>query len=347
MMMMMMMMKNPNTNTQRQTAKGMRQFFEWLEGRFGGPGTLPMDSGAAGEVLTRDALHLDDLQRLVTHQATALHVKNYYPKASAIALGAQLAQQAQQGQARNWKVSTAQGLESSDVFTLGAHAPYNIAVANNQVDEYYEGVQQELQQRRRRRSSHTPTSDADEDRHDDDTNATTTTTANLLWPLDQFRLDLDQVWPQGAGLARHDACPSKCRSGGLTRVTMGPTRWKRGFVHVDELAPLSNTNGFFSANIYLQLPDDDVAAEAQPILEIWPLAVRSKWDWYRVSRVEFSRVQLHGMEWNGMEFFRLVGLAYRFLPLPCLLACFAVFLSIRMRIRCPHYRLKMLKDKSY
>jgi hypothetical protein len=72
----------------------------------------------------------------------------------------------------------------------------------------------------------------------------------------------------------------------------------------------------FSANIYFQLHNDDVAAEAQPILEIWPLAVRSKWYWYRVSKFQFSRVQLHhGMEWNSF-----VWLAYRFSPLPyCLL----------------------------
>jgi hypothetical protein len=62
------MMENPNASTrtipitntvdtQQQTARGMCQFFEWLGGQFGG--TLPIDLGVAGEVLTQDALDLD------------------------------------------------------------------------------------------------------------------------------------------------------------------------------------------------------------------------------------------------------------------------------------------------
>jgi hypothetical protein len=256
-------MRNPN----RATAVGMRQFFERLEQRFGG--NLPMDTtgSPAGEILTRDALQTSDLQRLFRHEATALHVKDFYPKHSAQLLGQELATQAQQGQAHNWKVSTAQGLESSDVFTLGAHMPYNIAVANQVVDDYYAQVPKELQQRRRQRRRSNSNNDQEE--------------AKLLWPLDQLRLELDQVWPHGAGLARHEEDPHQCRGGGLPRVMMGPTRWKKGFVHVDELAPLSASSGYFSANIYLQLPQQE-SVEPQPVLEIWPLGVRSKWDWYRV-----------------------------------------------------------------
>jgi hypothetical protein len=91
----------------------------------------------------------------------------------------------------------------------------------------------------------------------------------------------------------------------LPRVMKGPTRWKRGFVHVDEMAPLHPERGLFSANIYLQLPDNennnrnDVVGEhdntnrdnedvvkndnnnGQEVLEIWPLGIRSRWDWYR------------------------------------------------------------------
>ena len=57
---------------------------------------------------------------------------------------------------------------------------------------------------------------------------------------------------------------------------MGPTRWKKGFVHVDEMGPLNDHQGLFSANIYLQMPSDDKRA-----LEIWPLGIRNRWDWYR------------------------------------------------------------------
>lgn len=239
-------------------AVAMRQFFEWLEQRFGG--VLPMDTGSAAEVMVRDSLRGPDLQRLFQHQATALHIPNYFPRASAIELGAQLAQQVQDGNARNWKVSTAQGLESSDVFTLGAHVPYNVAVANQSLEEYYSHVEKEFRQRRRDEKSNT---------------------AKTLWPLDQFRLQLDEAWPRGAGLARDAEQLENYRGGGLPRVMLGPTRWKRGFVHVDELAPLSPSSGFFSANIYLQLPDTMNTAVPQEILEIWPLALKSKWEWYK------------------------------------------------------------------
>jgi hypothetical protein len=236
----------------------MRQFFEFLEKRFGG--TLTMDNGPGAEVMVRDSLVVEDLQRLFQHQATALHIPNFFPRESAVELGSRLAQEVQDGQARNWKVSTARGLESSDVFTLGAHVPYNVAVSTQSLDEYYVRVQEEIRQRRRDEKSNT---------------------AKIIWPLDQFRLELDQAWPQGAGLARDRGDPRKYRGGGLPRIMLGPTRWKRGFVHVDELAPLSPSNGFFSANIYLQLPDDKKTK--QEILEIWPLAVKSRWEWYKAS----------------------------------------------------------------
>jgi len=97
-----------------------------------------------------------------------------------------------------------------------------------------------------------------------------------LWPVDQFRLELDEVWKGGgAGLAR-DTKTSRCMGAGLTRIMDGSSlRWKKGFIHVDEMAPLNPNKGLFSANIYLQTPS------SSPLLDIWPLNIQSRWDWYR------------------------------------------------------------------
>lgn len=245
-----------------KTADGTRLFFEWLEQKFGaryGGKPLPMDTAA---VVTRESLEPEDLQKLFKHEIAALVVKGFYPAREAADLGRDLASDTRS--ARNWKVSTSKGLESSDVFTTGKHPPYNIAVANNRVDEYFDAVRGEFRDRRRH--------------------------AHGTWPLDVLRLELDEVWPKGAGLARSPE--GKCMGGGLPRLMVGPTRWKKGLVHVDELAPLRETGGCFSANVYLQLPYNNGIDNEQPVMEVWPLGIRSKWDWYRVRRVVFPCVAL-------------------------------------------------------
>jgi hypothetical protein len=271
----------------------MRIFFEWLEEKFGG--SLPMQS-YDNQVITRSdgTLRYGDLCALFHHEITVLKVSNYYPRTTAIELGKHLAKQAIDNNntssihetggttLKNWKVSTAKGLESSDVFTLGAHLPYNIAFNNPEslVEEYYKKVPIEFKRRRQRQQQH------------DNDNASTTV-ASPLWPLDQLRLELDEIWKHnGAGLVHTE--DGYCRGGGLPRIMIGPTRWKKGFVHVDEMAPLSIKEGLFSANIYLQLPDkrncdennnviSDGVDTGDNVLEIWPLNIRNRWDWYRVS----------------------------------------------------------------
>lgn len=255
-----------------ESAAAMRSLFAWLQKNYGG---LVMDTGRRAQVIVRDAvLEANDLHRLVTHEATALHVKGFYHRDAASTLGEKLAEEANRGRARNWKVSTSRGLESSDVSTLGAHAPFNVACASGNkadVDAYFEGVQEELKGRRCIVGENDVVVD------------------HQLWPLDKFRLELDEAWPAGAGLARETSAEKRAFSGGLPRVMMGPTRWKRGFIHVDEMGPLSPTQGLFSANVYLQLPLDNdngtVKSAAQPALQIWPLGIRSRWDWYRVSSI--------------------------------------------------------------
>lgn len=259
----------------------LRRLFQWIEKRYGG--AIPMDTGRAGEIIFRSGtFQPDDLIRLTQHEATAMHVAGFYPETAARRLGQQLAMQAS-NEGRNWKVSTARGLESSDVFTIGKHLPFNLVATAatafpssfatsapsssdsqdaNRVQSrqaYFDGVMQELHDRRMDREGQPQ-----------------------LWPLDLLRLQLDEKWPAGAGLAR-DTHTKQPFSGGLARVMQGPTRWRKGYIHVDEMSPLQITKGLFSANIYLQLPH---AAEADqdlphPILQIWPVGVRSRWEWYR------------------------------------------------------------------
>lgn len=243
----------------KESREVLHRFFSWLERRYGG--NLPIDTGSTAEVLVSSRLCHHDLERLVTHNALALHIPQFYDKSTAADLGNEIATLAEGGHAQNWKISTSKGLESSDVSTMGAHVPYNVACATSAVDEYFAGVMQEFQDHR--------------------------LPSKPLWPLDKLRLELDEAWKKGAGLAR-DGPTGNPMGGGLARIMMGPTRWRKGYIHVDDMGPLKLTEGLFSANIYLQMPQPQA-------MEIWPLGVRSRWDWYR------NAVLLSGMASQDAE----------------------------------------------
>ncbi len=282
------------TSSTSSTAEGTRVFFEWLEkthgARFGGT-SLPMDSyDSKCGIICKDSLELADLKRLFRHETSVLKVRNFFPAEASLELGKTLAREGETSRAQNWKVSTSRGLESSDVVTVGRHAPFNIALANQAQDEYFREVRKEMRDRR-------GLARIQNENEKETTNTNTNTNKPRLWPLDLLRLELDELWPSGAGLARanHEATNENCMGGGLPRLMVGPTRWKKGLVHVDELAPLDDTKGCFSANVYLQLPykavDDGDGRndrsnkekrEEQPVMEVWPMGIRSKWDWYRV-----------------------------------------------------------------
>ena len=82
--------------------------------------------------------------------------------------------------------------------------------------------------------------------------------------------------------------------GGLPRIMRGPTRWKCGFIHVDELGPLDPNRGLFSANIYLNMPPEN---KDKGGLYVWPLGVRSRLDWYRVSLLLYLCVWTTSCVW--------------------------------------------------
>jgi hypothetical protein len=276
---------NGSSNASRPSTIALRRLFQWIESRYGG---IPMEQGSAAEVILSSdtTLHERDLIRLMRHDALAIHVPGFYHTASAQQLGQLLAQEAETSSAaRNWKVSTNRGLESSDVFTLGQYPPFNVASAGNNpvaIQEYFRGVQKE--HFNRRIDPLYPS-------------------RPFLWPLDLLRLQLDEAWPSGAGLARYE--DGRPFGSGLPRIMKGPTRWKKGYIHVDEMGPLNISSGLFSANIYLQLPDlsqenphaspsdhpppapssspslEHALTPKQSLLEIWPTRIHSRWDWYR------------------------------------------------------------------
>ncbi|KAL3762212.1 hypothetical protein ACHAWU_004750 [Discostella pseudostelligera] len=315
----------------------------------------------------------------MTHDATALHVRNFYNGECAQRLAMELLMndETQRGHGgvvggansggggsgsggsssrKNWKINTPRGLESSDVMTVGEHMPYNVAYTSSvattngnlkmnedigsisntntlpasPIDEYFEAVQREFRLRRQPKKialcSSVKHDNSDDNRtnnncinNDDDDCASLHDRGyhyyHPLWPLDKLRLELEEAWPSGAGLAREDISKRKDINdsktsnaryarpfgGGLPRIMQGPTRWKRGFIHVDELGPLDDTRGLFSANIYLTVPgsyssgsigssnnDEDWKRDAGA-LYVWPLGVRSRLDWYRASRVVLTR----------------------------------------------------------
>lgn len=227
--------------TSRHSQLALRQFFELLERRFGG---VPLDHSC--KVLKLPELTSAALNSLTQHEITAIHIPNFIPNA------AELASELENEKRRNWRVSTNRGLESSDVATAGAHPPYNTVQSDDDTNEYFLGVMKELKSRRVHPRSGDP----------------------RLWPMDLLRLQLDEQWKAGCGLAK-DAT-GRPFGGGLPRIIEGPTRWKRGLIHVDEMGPLKKTQGLFSANIYLQLPQ-----ETTETLHIWPTQIVTRWDWYR------------------------------------------------------------------
>ena len=180
-------------------ATAIQSFFAQIEIKYGNLSQL-LDSPntpAAETIVSSDGeLHVEHLERLFTHE--------------------------------NWKISTSWGLESSDVITLGKHTPYNVAVAaastrrsgstnedeindnkksKDGTDDYFEGVQKEFRSRRIRKQQQTTNDHVNDDGDDNED-------YYRLWPLDKLRLELEEIWPGGAGLAREDDWAKKLTTEG-------------------------------------------------------------------------------------------------------------------------------------
>jgi hypothetical protein len=63
------------------SSTALRRVFAAIESKFGGLSSL-LDTGSRAEVIVNDEglIESDDLQRLMAHEATALHVKGFFDR---------------------------------------------------------------------------------------------------------------------------------------------------------------------------------------------------------------------------------------------------------------------------
>jgi hypothetical protein len=243
-------MRNPTRS------KAITDLFQLLETKFGNIKALAQSDAVS--VITRGvntspAILPADLHSLFTHRTLALHVKGFYPPSHCDALADHYQTLANQGGAKNWMVSTSRGLESSDVSTIGT--PSNMAMTNGggdralAMEEYHQEAQDRFSSNREIELSSPPQSPPSSS-----SSSLYSSHPPLLHPLDKLRLELDEAWAPGANVAKSTTAPFKAFNAGLPRIMVGPTRFRKGFIHVDDLSPMVEERGTFSANIYLRVP---------------------------------------------------------------------------------------------
>lgn len=224
-----------------------------LEARFGDFDSL-RHPGA--HVLTRDReLVREDIEELVAHRALAVHVRGFYPADLSEKLADKMLADVD---VRNWNVASGgREAEASDVDAVGT--PHNVAFAKGELDSYFDSSILEMRKWRH----------LTDERQD-----------LVMGPMDKFRLELDEVWRHGCSLSRDKKHNDRPFLPGVPRIMRpstryDPSRWTRGFAHVDELAIMRPDRGLFSANIYLR------NAPSGGELQIWPITFSNRWDFYR------------------------------------------------------------------
>jgi hypothetical protein len=246
-----------------------RAFFDVLESRFGRFHDLVEKFSGPAVLSSSKNLNPAHLKMLFNHECAVVHVKGFYNGRASEGLAKTLiARDAASLKHDSWEVATGKGMESSDVRAV-CGTPFAVAVDAarrdpEELNRYFDEATAELRWMR------SPTGAW----ASDDDGTTSNTALPVLSPLDKLRLELDESWSGGATLLK-DKVSGRPYLPGLGRVMKGPTKWAEGFAHVDELSPLSDSKGLFSANVYLQMPPSGGE------LHVWCLAFKSKWDFYR------------------------------------------------------------------
>ena len=296
-----------------QRRQAIAEMFRIIESKYGDFSTLVRPTHGRDAVLRTPTLTRTALADLFEHRVAAVHVPGFYPAAAAERLAQRLLTDKSVNR-RNWGISVAtdgdgagasdggangvgtsesgsgvaRGLESTDVWAAGG-TPHNVALGGGQaaLDQYFDNAIDSMRQLRRCSSSSAVSASASASAtvsaleegsdtgeaagriapRDDDT--------PVLPPIDQLRLELDEMWPDGATVAK-DKATGAAHLAGIGRIMRGPTQWARGFCHADDLSVMSETRGTFSANVYLQMPPNGAGG-----LSVWDVQINSRWDFYR------------------------------------------------------------------
>jgi hypothetical protein len=194
-----------------------------LEAGLGGLG--PDGSG----ILTGTELTRELLMELFERRACAIRIPGFCGPELAASLSAWLLDSAGY---ENWAVRKQDGeFTPSDTF-YSANTPFNVALKAE--DAFRSYFTQALPAVRRLRAA-----------------------SRDLTPIDKLRLELEELWPRGA---RIDSYKGLKMSVGIGRV-MTPAGMldgiarTEGMCHVDGFSLANRRSGFFSANIYLRVPD--------------------------------------------------------------------------------------------
>lgn len=201
------------------------------------------------EVVEVPSLDRDVLAALFANRLLAVRVPGYCDAALCDTIAANVLRQA----ATNWRVlDVNQGYRNSDVDVIGR--PFNMAAADDEQWRHYFETLAETTLRIRGLAG------------------------DALHPLDRFRLELDERWPPGLTVARHDGAKLMP---GLVRVMREMATAAADIplnCHVDTSPVLSPRHGQFSVNIYLK------PADAGGELFVWNTRLSSTLDllrhWY-------------------------------------------------------------------
>ena len=216
-------------------------------------------------VLSRDAL-----EKLFSHECGAVRVPGFYPVDAAADMAERLRNSDQR---RGWHVSdpVTDGLETSDVDSVGTPLTSVLNSANGQVA----GTAMEIYLKRAReltdelRAPGLPKGEAGAGEAEE-----RATPMPVLTPVDKLRLLLDDVWVEGARVAR-DKQSNEALLAGAGRIMLAKGLGHPGFCHVDDINVMHSMRGTFSANIYLAVPPEGGE------LLIYPIRVRSRMDFYK------------------------------------------------------------------